>query len=222
MTFFNFYNVLGQAVRILNIVGLLVSFSVAPAHAGTDYMPASFLSHAAKYGFRVNTANSNKLKEFKRYLGESVESHSIDVNEPDSDPITVVAYKASQFEGLLIDDTSLDIEGADVGVNVKWLLKTLRDHIGKHAIFRCLLGIKIGSRVYIFKGEIPGRIVEKRGQSFGFLPVFLPDGADKTLAEDLPDHFNARYFAVKQFLANEPFQVCDPILAWDGKFQGEK
>jgi XTP/dITP diphosphohydrolase len=171
--------------------------------------------------YKINTSNQSKLSEFKKYLGKQVLSETHDLPEPDTDAIQVIVYKASQFKEVLVDDTSLEIEGEDIGINVKWMLDSLHNCIGRPAFFRCLLGIYIENQVYIFEGKVSGTIVEKTlgPFSFGFLPYFKPDNAQHTLAENLPDHFNARYYAVKDFLQSKPYQICNPIFQWSGKFQ---
>ena len=182
-------------------------------------MPSELVGLKDTLAIKINTSNKNKLNEFQRFLGKQIISETHDLDEPDSDPITVIQYKASQFERILVDDTSLDIEGERVGVNIKWMLDRLHSFIGKKAKFRCLLGIRNKEKVYIFRGAITGTIVEARGESFGFLPHFQPDGGSKTLAEELPDHFNARYFAVKDMIENRPYKICDVLPFWSGKFQ---
>jgi XTP/dITP diphosphohydrolase len=169
--------------------------------------------------YKINSSNKNKLEEFRTYLGEHVISETKDLEEPDSDPITVVVYKASQFEGVLVDDTSLEIEGESVGVNVKWVLQKLGQFVGRKATFKCLLAIRFGDKVFVFKGEVPGKMTERRGERFGFLPFFQPDGATLTLAEDLPHHFNARYYAVQVLLKNQPYLTVSPVFHWNGNFQ---
>ena len=174
------------------------------------------------FPIQINTSNQVKLEEFKRYLGPNIVIQREDMKEPDADCITIVRYKASQFHNVLIDDTSLEIEGEDVGVNVKWLLQTLHQHIGKKAKFVSLLGIrKLDDFVYIFKGEVEGTIVLPRGKAYGFLHFFQPDGTNKTLAEELPDQFNARYYAVRNFLNNVVFLKSEPLLEWTGVFQNQ-
>lgn len=170
--------------------------------------------------FRINTSSAGKLAEFKKFLGADVEAFSKDLPEPDSDPITVVRFKASQFENVIIDDTSLDIDGADVGVRVRWLLEDLHQHLGKKAVFVCLIGIQRNQKVEIYKGEMPGRIVLPRGNDgFGFNSMFEPIGSNKTYAEYKPDHLNARYLAVQKFLKSEIFLTGEPLKTWTGSFQ---
>lgn len=52
-----------------------------------------------------------------------------------------------------------------------------------------------------------------------FDPVFLPDGSDKTLAEDKPDEVNARAKAVDNFVKDIPFAIANPIFDWEGEYQ---
>ncbi len=71
----------------------------------------------------LNTSNPGKLKEFERLFGQhgaSLQTTYVDLEEIDADPITVAVHKASQLEeGVIIEDTSLEIEGADVGMNIR-------------------------------------------------------------------------------------------------------
>lgn len=153
-------------------------------------------------------------------MGE-VKSTEHDIAEPNADVITVVRYKASQFENVLIDDTSLLVEGVEVGVNVRWLLSKLDEFVGKRAEFVCLLAICRSGQVEIFEGRQLGHIVAPRGDSFGFNRYFLPDGATLTFGEAKPDHLNARYKAVKNFLAGHPLQVLPPLKEYVGAFQAK-
>jgi len=54
------------------------------------------------------------------------------------------------------------------------------------AYFACVLALKIpGEKVRFFEGKVDGMIIpERRGnKGFGFDPVFVPDGWNKTFAE---------------------------------------
>lgn len=170
-------------------------------------------------GYKVNTSNPVKLIEFRKYLKSEIIVEKKDLDEPDADPITVIQYKASQFNEVLVDDTSLDVEGENVGVNIRWLLKSLPQMAEKKATFVSLIGIRMGEEVHIFKGEVHGKIVAARGKNFGFLPYFLPDGVDKTMGEEIIDEYNARYYAIKNFIEGKPFKILPPLEKWDGNFQ---
>lgn len=174
--------------------------------------------------WRINTSNQGKLQEFK-YLfskyGIELSSTHVDLPEIHADPITVVAHKASQLEEhVLIEDTSLDVEGASVGINVRWLIDHLNECVGKKAVWRVLLAYRIGDEIHVFKGEVLGTIVKARGAGgFGFDPVFLPDRSNATLAEAKPDEVNARALAVDALISNKVFTTVPAIYQWDGPWQ---
>lgn len=174
--------------------------------------------------WRLNTSNQGKLEEFQKLFTKHnlpLSSTHIDLNEIDADPISVVAHKASQLdESVLIEDTSLEIEGAAVGINVRWLLDHLNELTGRKAVWTVLLAYRQGDEVLIFKGEVQGTIVPARGdKGFGFDPVFLPDNASQTLAEAKPDEVNARALAVKALAKGNVFKKVKAIYKWDGPWQ---
>jgi XTP/dITP diphosphohydrolase len=174
--------------------------------------------------WKLNTSNKGKFEEFKRLFsqhGSTLEASHIDLKEIDADPIKVVAHKASQLKDkTIVEDASLDIEGASVGVNVRWLLDHLSEYAGRKAKWTVLLAFRQNDQVYIYKGTILGTIVVPRGRDgFGFDPVFLPDGSTKTLAEFKPDQFNARAKAVEAMMKEELFTKHPIIENWDGPWQ---
>lgn len=176
--------------------------------------------------WKLNTSNRGKFEEFKRLFAQHdidlLASH-VDLHEIDADPITVVTHKASQLgENILIEDTSLEIEGAEVGVNVRWLMDHLPEYAGHKAYWKVLLAYHSGNIILIYQGTTSGTIVEPRGEGgFGFDPVFLPDGAEETLAQSKPDEFNARAKAVEAFVIGHLLTTRDAIENWDGPWQHE-
>lgn len=177
-----------------------------------------------KCTWKINTSNSGKLQEFQRLFaayGIQLLSTSIDLQEIVADPLSVVAHKASQLEEfVLVEDSSLEVEGAAVGIHVRWLLEHLEEYIGHKALWTVLLAYRQGKEVLIYKGEVQGKIVQARGtQGFGFDPVFLPLGATLTLAEAKPDAVNARAKAVEAFMKNERLTIVKTIDRWDGCWQ---
>lgn len=174
--------------------------------------------------WKLNTSNPGKLKEFQKLFeqhGFVLTSTLIDLREVDADPLKVVVYKASQIgEQILIDDTSLDIEGEKVGVNIRWLLNHLSDYIGRKAHWQVLLAYRQEEKVYVYKGLVDGVIVTPRGnEGFGFDPLFLPDGCTLTLAECKPNNFNARALAVEALVNNKPMSIESVITSWTGPWQ---
>ena len=174
--------------------------------------------------WKINTSNPGKLTEFERLFHKfnaNISSTRIDLKEIKADPISVAVHKASQVdEGVLVEDTSLNIEGADVGINVRWLMDHLPEYAGRKASWVVLLACRKGEEVYVYEGKVEGSIVLPRGEGgFGFDPVFLPDGASQTLAQDKPDTVNARAKAVESFLTGEPIVKKPPITNWEGEWQ---
>ena len=167
----------------------------------------------------VNTSNKGKRSEFLGFFGDDVKFLEHDLEEPSSDMVTIVRYKASQFEGVVIDDTSLEIEGVDVGVNIRWFVDRLDECLGKKAVFTCLVGLNKEGKVHIYKGVCEGTIVEPRGESYGFNKYFLPVGSDKTFAQEKPDSINPRKIAVDNMIRGNAWKVCEVLKTWDGEFQ---
>lgn len=187
---------------------------------------------SSNYGFsdntivewNLNTSNPGKLREFQRIFDKHqilLSVTDIDLEEIDSDPINVVAHKASQFNyPTLVEDTSLDVEGEDVGVNVKWLIDNLSMYEGKKAKWKALLGYRVGDYVVIYQGEVEGKIVKSSAKNtMGFDAVFMPNGSDKTLEQYKPDQYNARALAIESLVNNNIYVVVKALDHWDGQWQ---
>lgn len=200
----------------------IIFICLACFYSGKNYAEENLKNSAREW--HLNTSNSGKLKEFQRLFAKYdilLLSTQYDLHEIEADPIKVVAHKASQLHDLVIvEDTSLDIEGASVGVNVRWLIDHLEDYIGRKAIWRVLLAYRLADDVFIFKGEVQGMIVPSRGEKgFGFDPVFLPEGSNQTLAESKPDEVNARALAVDALIQGDLLIIEKAIYKWDGAWQ---
>jgi XTP/dITP diphosphohydrolase len=174
--------------------------------------------------FSLNTGNAGKLKEFQQYFGESgwqLEMTKVDLDEINAEPELVAMHKASQMaDRVLVEDTSIDVEGADVGINIKYLINNLSEYVGSQASWTVFLSFKDHGHVYTFKGEVKGTIVEPRGNDgFGFDPYFLPDGAEETLAENKPTQYNARAAAIHSLLNGKIHGHGPAITHWDGPWQ---
>ena len=99
------------------------------------------------------------------------------------------------------DDTGLEVEALDgrPGVysaryagehcsyqdNVDKLLREMKGMTNRRACFKTVIALILDGKEYLFEGRVDGRIIEdQRGMSgFGYDPVFLPDGFDRTFAE---------------------------------------
>ncbi|BFZ17060.1 hypothetical protein BsWGS_20098 [Bradybaena similaris] len=176
------------------------------------------------------TGNKNKLKEFVEILGADfpykVENQDIDLPEYQGEPEEIAKAKcelaAQHVKGpVIVEDVSLCFNalGGMPGPYVKWFLakigpsglhKLLHGFEDKTAYAQCIFAYssgKKGAEVHIFDGRCPGTIVEPRGpNSFGWDPVFQPDGFTQTYAEmpiETKNKISHRYKAVtelKKFL----------------------
>lgn len=174
--------------------------------------------------WKLNTSNLGKFEEFKRLFaqyGQILETSHFDLKEIDADPIKVIAHKASQLEeNIIVEDTSLDIEGASIGINIRWLLDHLTEYAGRKAEWTVLLAFRERDQILIYKGSVSGTIVLPKGtKGFGFDPVFLPIGSKETLAESKPDAVNARAKAVYALLEGSVWTKHPMIQKWEGPWQ---
>ena len=69
--------------------------------------------------------------------------------------------------------------------NIEKLLQKLEGVHTRSARFKTVISLFIDGKEFLFEGISEGRIIiEKRGtMGFGYDPVFIPDGAQKTFAE---------------------------------------
>lgn len=159
------------------------------------------------------TNNQHKLEEIKEILNGKFEIMSLDevgFNEDIQETGTSFAENAAIKSRVVTrqigmdcfsDDTGLQVEalGGRPGVysaryageegnaakNVKKLLIELKDVSNRKAAFKTAICLIMGRNEYFFEGSITGRIIDspKGEEGFGYDPVFVPDGYDKTFAE---------------------------------------
>ncbi|RYF80837.1 MAG: RdgB/HAM1 family non-canonical purine NTP pyrophosphatase [Chitinophagaceae bacterium] len=69
--------------------------------------------------------------------------------------------------------------------NIEKLLFHLKDKQNREAQFRTVICLIIEGNIEFFEGICKGRIIaaQKGKEGFGYDPVFVPDGAEKTFAE---------------------------------------
>lgn len=177
---------------------------------------------------KLVSSNENKLIEFRRFGLDNIEiEKGRDIDEVQAEPETVILYKAiAAGKNRIVEDTSLVVEGEDVGVNVRWMLKYLRALAGRKATWRVFLGLNDGKFVHLCKADIEGVLVEAEELSgFGFDSIFKPDGSEYTLYEleqkGQKDDFSARKRAVKELLANNTVYSVSikDVPEWNGLYQ---
>lgn len=147
------------------------------------------------------TGNKNKFQEVKSIL-DNVEQLDIDLPEiQDIDAKNIISAKLLEAlnhkEGeFMVEDTSLyfDCLKGLPGPLIKWFLKTignaglanLAEKLGNNkAEAKTIIGYaKNRDEIEFFEGSISGKIVaETGGSSFGWDPIFQPEGFDKTFAK---------------------------------------
>ncbi len=123
------------------------------------------------------------------------------------------AYIISRLCGeiTLADDSGLEVKalggrpgvksarfagpGADDQANNRLLLNMLKGFSSREreAAFRCVIAVSVpGDKIYLARGNCPGRIADRpRGrEGFGYDPLFIYEPADQTLAEMRPEAKN--------------------------------
>ena len=173
------------------------------------------------------TGNPNKLREARHILTDfDVKSKNIDIAEIQEVNEQVIveenirqALKLVNSE-VFVEDVSLCYDALNglPGPLIKWFVKTigrrglvdmLSAYKDKTAYAKCYVGYGIPARdgnatkIMVFEGSVKGRIVEPAGDSnFGFDPIFLPDGYEKTFAQMTEEEKNSishRRLALKKF-----------------------
>lgn len=84
-------------------------------------------------------------------------------------------------------------DGHDFAANNRLLLRNLADAADRSAHFRTVIALILDGSEYLFEGRVDGRIAESEAGcgGFGYDPLFVPEGFDKTFAEMGADEKNA-------------------------------
>ena len=159
------------------------------------------------------TNNQHKVDEMRSILGEdfniiSLKEAGIDIDIPE--PHDTLEANASEKSGVIhrltnkncfSEDTGLEVTAlnGEPGVksaryagpdnnfdrNVEKLLTNIDGIDNREARFRTIISLILGDKEYLFEGICNGRIIDtKKGKlGFGYDPVFIPDGSEKTFAE---------------------------------------
>ena len=159
------------------------------------------------------TNNAHKLGEVAQVVGDKFELVTLrecgiteDIPENESTLEGNALAKARyvyERTGLncFADDTGLEVDalGGEPGVrsaryatdghddeaNKKLLLERMQGVESRAAQFRTAVALIIGGKEYLFEGVVRGDIAtEEHGEGgFGYDPLFLPEGGEKTFAE---------------------------------------
>jgi len=159
------------------------------------------------------TNNQHKAEEVNAIIGDSfnivtLTQAGIDIDIPE--PHDTLEANASEKSRTIYELTKTNCFSEDTGLevralngepgvksaryagedrsfdkNIEKLLQKLQNKPDKTARFRAIISLIIDGKETLFEGICSGRIIQgKRGvQGFGYDPVFIPDGADKTFGE---------------------------------------
>lgn len=158
------------------------------------------------------TANSNKVKEVQMLVSEKISLRSLtDIGCLEELPETHETIPENSLEkaqyvfdhyavDCFAEDTGLEVAalGGQPGVhtahyagtrdpaaNIALLLKNLEGENDRRAQFRTVITLIIDGEVNQFTGIVTGTIATapKGNDGFGYDPVFIPEGSDRTFAE---------------------------------------
>lgn len=179
------------------------------------------------------TNNQHKVEEIRHSIGQQFElltlkEAGIDVDIPEPhDTIEANASEKSRTIYRMTDtncfseDTGLEVAAlnGEPGVksaryagedkafdkNIDKLLHKLEGRDDTRARFKTVISLIIDGKETLFEGICNGRIIrERRGsKGFGYDPVFIPDGSDKTFGEmemEEKDRFSHRAKAIQKLV----------------------
>ncbi|PLX14408.1 MAG: non-canonical purine NTP pyrophosphatase [Marinilabiliales bacterium] len=159
------------------------------------------------------TNNEHKLKEIKEILSGKFSVYGLkeigfneDIEESGSTLNENASIKSHTIHDrfnidVFADDTGLEVEALNnrPGVysaryagedgnseaNIKKLLEELSGKDNRNARFRTVISLIINDKEFQFEGRVYGKIAYKKygKDGFGYDPVFLPDGYEKSFAE---------------------------------------
>lgn len=159
------------------------------------------------------TNNQHKVDEIRSILGDefiiiSLKEAGIDIDIPE--PFLTLEANASQKsktiheltkQNCFAEDTGLEVdalhgepgvksaryagEEKNFAANIEKLLLNLRGKEDRKARFRTVISLIWHNKEYLFEGVSEGKIIDapQGDHGFGYDPVFIPDGNDKTFAE---------------------------------------
>ena len=169
----------------------------------------------------VATNNAHKLEEIAAILGDEMELLSLkDINCHADIPETADTLEGNARQKAMYiyenygmdcfaDDTGLEVDalGGEPGVrsaryatdghddeaNKRLLLERMSGVENRAAQFRTAVALILEGKEYLFDGVVRGAIAaEQHGEGgFGYDPLFIPDGYDKSFAELSADEKNA-------------------------------
>lgn len=173
--------------------------------------PVTMKPHPMKLVFASN--NAHKLAEVQAVLGDAytlLTPRDCGITEEIPETQPTLEGNASQKAHYLFDrteldcfadDTGLEVEaldgapgvhsaryatdGHDFAANNRLLLRNLEGRQNRRARFRTVISLLLNGEEHRFEGVVEGQIIarETGHEGFGYDPLFVPDGFDKTFAQ---------------------------------------
>ena len=148
-------------------------------------------AHVRKLLFATN--NAHKLAEVQAVLGPDFElttPRDCGVTEEIPETCDTLEGNAAQKAHYLHDRIGMDCfadatEGHDFAANNRLLLRNLEGVADRRARFRTVIALLLNGQEYRFEGIVEGHIIDHEigHEGFGYDPLFIPDGFDKTFAQ---------------------------------------
>jgi len=145
------------------------------------------------------TNNAHKLEEVQAIVGDAfVIKTGITFEENAQQKTDYLVNKYGLY--CFGDDSGLEIDALngepgvysarysgsrDMEKNIDLVLKNLGDNPNRTARFKTVISLYLNEQQHFFEGSIEGKITEERKgiDGFGYDPIFIPNGYDKTFAE---------------------------------------
>ena len=156
--------------------------------------------------------NEHKAEEIRKIIGKSfviktLKESGININIPE--PHDTLEENATEKSSVIYRLTKMDCFSEDTGLevdalngepgvkssryaedeplknNIDTLLNKLKNKSNRTAQFRTVISLMLKGKEHQFQGACKGTIIAKqRGEKgFGYDPVFMPEGSNKTFAE---------------------------------------
>ena len=193
------------------------------------------------------TNNKNKVAEIRSALAAGTEiitlqEAGIDIDIPE--PHETLEENAAEKSGVIhrltgqncfSEDTGLEVvalngepgvrsaryagDEADNKKNIALLLDKMKGIDNRGAQFKTVISLILDEKEYQFTGTCKGKITmgEKGGRGFGYDPIFIPEGDERTFAEMNMDEKN-KYSHRKKALV----QLVDFLNNYHGKDQAHR
>lgn len=158
------------------------------------------------------TNNANKLEEVQAVIGPQIRLKTLDeIGCQEDIPETGNTFQdnAAQKSQYLLDhyrrdgfadDSGLEVYALngepgvisarysgsrDMEQNMALLLQKLEGQTDRRACFRTVISLRLNGEHHLFEGRVEGRILHEQvgNKGFGYDPLFVPDGYDRTFAE---------------------------------------